>query len=58
MKKVVSHEGHGMTRVRGIGFVRVDLAQAAAAVLDPFPKVVVYGILKRLQGDDVHSPAM
>jgi hypothetical protein len=28
-----------MTRVRGTGFVRVDLAQAAAVVLEPFPKV-------------------
>ena len=41
MKGVVSHVGHGMTRDREISFVRVDLAQAAAVVLDPFPKVAV-----------------
>jgi hypothetical protein len=37
-----------MTRVRGIGFVRVELRMAAAVVLDPFLKVAVYNsILKR-----------
>jgi hypothetical protein len=41
MKRVVFHVGHGMTQVRGIGFVRMDLAQVAAVVLDPFPKVAV-----------------
>jgi len=55
---MVFHFGHGMTRVREISLVRVGLAQTAAEILDPFPKVAVYSILKRLQGDGVHSLAM